>query len=77
MARTDIARVVARAVLEGAMDSVTIVPPVTDGRDVDLSPAIDALLMAAFTVKRRRMQNVGEVVEIVFVVPPDPTTPED
>lgn len=25
----------------------------------------------------RRMNNVGEVVELVFVVPPDPTTPED
>lgn len=61
MARTDIARIVARAVISDLIDQ---------------DPATD-LLEGAISVKRRRMNNVGEVVELVFVVPPDPTTPED
>jgi hypothetical protein len=39
--------------------------------------SVDVLLARALSVKRRRMQNVGEVVELIYVVPPDPTTPED
>jgi hypothetical protein len=65
MARTDIARVIARAVLEDLISGL-------DGGDV-----ADVLLRDALSVKRRRMNNVGEVVELVYVVPPDPTTPED
>lgn len=75
MARTDIARVVARAVLEGVVEADTapelgVTPDVVD-------EIVSALLGAAIIVKRRRMNNVGEVVELVFAVPPDPSTPED
>lgn len=67
MARTDIGRIVARAVLA---DVLAEAARTTDEHT-------DVLLKAALSVKRRRMQNVGEVIELVFVVPPDPTTPED
>ena len=70
MARTDIARVVARAVLEGLLDG--------DGNPVVASiGVVDRVLGGAVVVKRRRMRDVGEVVDLTFVVPPDPTTPED
>jgi hypothetical protein len=67
MARTDIARVVARAVLDEIVSNA-------DENDND---HVDALLTGALLVKRRNMRNVGEVVDLTFVVPPDPTTPEE
>lgn len=71
MARTDIARIVARAVVEDVIDSDSSI------HGDAVVEATDALLKAALSVKRRRVKLVGEVVELVFAVPPDPTTPED
>lgn len=72
MATTDIARVVARAVLG---DVIAGSSSVDDPEALDM--VVTGLLTSAMSVTRRRMRNVGEVVELTFVVPPDPTTPED
>lgn len=71
MARTEIGRIVARAVIEDVIDSDSEI------HGDAVIEVTDALLKAALSVTRRRMKNVGEVVELVFVVPPDPTTPEN
>jgi len=78
MPTTDIARVVARAVLEDIVESSAASggPSTTEALEA-LDLVVDRLLTEALFVTRRRKRNVGEVVELTFVVPPDPTTPDD